>query len=437
MLKQKLKDRQGAVTINIIIVSIVLIPLFFFLTVELNYIYLAKFKFQNFNDRIALSASMAVDKESLSGGIIRIDEEMARERADKRIVTCYRMTDIYTLGDYSYLRELPDVKIYVVNDVPPGGMEFATDEGYSYDLKNPAVIVYAEYKPKGIMFSGMTNLKEISAYEVKFKESGSILQIPSTPEVAPMSIYVTNVTNPYRFNKASPFTEKLWSFPAVPMSVGSNVEIATSVNDASLNVNSVRGYITVEGQNEDGQHYSYTEMAEMVPGGDVSGSGLSLRTVASPDANTATWVITNPYNMNIIVNWSLNDGSTGSVVASPAGDTYFETSSVSPVTTIHASANGEVLTNGILNSSNEIAPRTYSPVPNNNGNGLLLTNRFYYEFNVPDNCPTGATVSVHFEAQGTDSVTGDPRVVIYPVDGQANIGIVENKIEGLLLYNKK
>ena len=186
---RKLKEKDGWITLLIIFVLSTILPIFLFFFVELNYLYGLKDNAQYIADNSASSAVRSINQEQFNAGIIEINNDEAKEVSTELFKRNYKLNDDLTVNEDSMLREDPAFKTYVINPVSDAGEPFTTDEGYTYTIYHPTVIVYTSVKPKGVFFNKVVNLQTISIHEVKKKnvETRSETSNPTEPSPTPTS----------------------------------------------------------------------------------------------------------------------------------------------------------------------------------------------------------------------------------------------------------
>lgn len=422
-------------SILVLLFIAVLLPILLFSFLEFNHYWHLKEKFQSYNDHIASSAVMCLDEEFLKEGTIVIDTEEATKIAEEMMKQAYHLNDDLTISEDYLLKSNPVLKVYVINSVSSDGTKFITDEGYEFTLYKPSVIVYTECQPNGILFDKFINIKSLSVQEASFKQNDRETTISSESYFDDISFYVERVVNPYRFTQEYPFREARWSFSPIPMSAGGNVTISANVNNMDITVDTVTATIEINGTN-----YSNSKTIELKDEGVSYREGLTLISHPSPNNLTATWIIRNNYDTDIAVNWRTNLLQSGTVIAKANSDTYFETFSLLQIVRIWASVNGELITNGDQwFARGDTESRTYTPVDNNNGEGVIIENRYVGTFNIPKDCPVGARVNVRIDVNGTWVITPNIEYNIsFPENGSTvRFGTIENKIKELLRFNKK
>jgi hypothetical protein len=164
---EKLKKKDGWVTLLIIFVLSTMLPIFLFFFVEMNYLYGVKDKAQYIADDISSSAVRSVDATKLTSGVVAIDEVEAKDVATSVFIKNYDLNDDLSIKGKSMLRENPTLKVYVINPTTNTGESFTTDEGYTYTIYQPSVIVYTSIKPKGVFFNRLVNIQTLSMHVIK------------------------------------------------------------------------------------------------------------------------------------------------------------------------------------------------------------------------------------------------------------------------------
>ncbi|NMA49308.1 MAG: hypothetical protein GX947_06000 [Tissierellia bacterium] len=208
--------------------------------------------FKNYNDNIALSAISSIDKNYMSQGLLRINEDDAVEIAEKVFISNYYLNDDFSIKDFSPVSNTPLLKTYIINET---NTNFTTDEGVEFFIKNPTVIIYTECKPKGMIVSRNITLKNYSIYEVFFKESPTQLIISSENRFIDLNISMKEIVNPYRFNNTHTFNEIDWYFPTIPMSSGGS--FVFGLKSDNYNVQNFEGIAEFRGINNDNSEYLF------------------------------------------------------------------------------------------------------------------------------------------------------------------------------------
>lgn len=179
---EKLKKKDGWVTLVVIFVLSTMLPIFLFFFVEMNYLYGVKDKAQYIADDMSSSAVRSLSQLKLNGGKVEIDPIEATEVANELLKENYDLNDDFSLKQDSMLREAPIVKTYVINPSSNSGESFTTDEGYTYTIYEPTVIVYTSIKPKGVFFNRLVNIQTLSMHVIKkINTQANNSSSPSTP----------------------------------------------------------------------------------------------------------------------------------------------------------------------------------------------------------------------------------------------------------------
>lgn len=233
-MKQRLLDKTGSVSLFGLLLLSVLIPMFLFITVELTHYWDMKTKFQGITDSVALAAITEIDEANLPYGVIKIDETRAEDKATDLFCKNLGLNTALEIIDSSnsLLSANPTLKVYVVNDVPAGGTTLTTDEGMTFNLSKPSVVVYTAIRPRNLITkNSIANIQCISVYEVQFRSPSAQLVIGSSPLGGDqIDIYSSNVVNPARFNSTYPFSELQWEFANIPFSAGAQTTISATMN---------------------------------------------------------------------------------------------------------------------------------------------------------------------------------------------------------------
>jgi hypothetical protein len=245
-----MRDEKGFVSVLLVFMVCFTLPFFLFHMVEMNYLYGSKDKFQNFNDAAAVAAVMQMDEEYLKDGTINVVEAEAKKIVERILAENYGLDDNLLPKSNSYIKNKPVIKVYVVN--PDMQMDFAIDEGFTYTVKNPTVVVYTEAKPKGIFFDKFVTIKSLSAYEVSFK-TGRGAKITNDPLTTSDGLILTmkHVINPLSFSKNSDLLPIDWQFSSLPMAAGGNIEFTLKSTKANVNLDSASYDLKVVGERYD------------------------------------------------------------------------------------------------------------------------------------------------------------------------------------------
>lgn len=164
----QLKQKDGWVSLLVMCFIAVLLPLFLFFLVEMNHLWSLKDKAQYINDNMASASVRSIDKELLAEeGIIKILPSEAEQVAEMILKESYQLNDDFSLPEKSFLKEPPVLKVYTVNHSSVEGMNFTTDEGRTFKIYEPTVIVYSSIKPKGIFFNRMVDMQSYSLFQIK------------------------------------------------------------------------------------------------------------------------------------------------------------------------------------------------------------------------------------------------------------------------------
>jgi len=146
----------------------VLLPLFLFFFVEMNHLWSIKDKAQYINDNMANASVRSINKELLAEeGIIEIIPSEAELVAENILKESYQLNDDFSLPEKSFLKESPILKVYTINHSSVEGIDFETDEGRTFKIYEPTIIVYSSIKPKGVFFNKLVDMQSYSLFQIK------------------------------------------------------------------------------------------------------------------------------------------------------------------------------------------------------------------------------------------------------------------------------
>lgn len=157
-------NKKGFITVNVVLWSVVLIPVFLFVAIEFPYFVYERSRLKGITDNMASSAVTILEEELIAEGILKIDENGAKDMADTVLKRSLLLNDDYTPTQRSNLSERPTIDVRIYNDIPEGGIV-----EYGVFLQNPTVIIKAEYEIKGLIFRGLTvPMKILSSAQAQF-----------------------------------------------------------------------------------------------------------------------------------------------------------------------------------------------------------------------------------------------------------------------------
>lgn len=305
--------KDGTVTLMIILVFAILLPLFFFVFVEINHYWTMKYRYQEYNNLIAQSAIIALDSTQLTQGNLVITKNDAYSNAQTMLKKCYSLDSNLNITSQSSLKKNPMMKIYVINDVDEkNGTIFKTDEGYTITVYHPTVIVYTEIYPTGIFFNFDVKFPSITAYQVNFNKSSTSFTLDNNPVTYNgISLWVDNVVNPQIYNPKNPFIPKQWTFSSLLLLRNANITLSVAAQE----VNNAYALIKILGTNSDGSTYLNNQS---VP--------LSLNSDTNRYAYTYTIPKDAPIGSKLSVNIEIEKGTTSYF---PAENSYSEIGTIS------------------------------------------------------------------------------------------------------------
>lgn len=388
-----------------------------------------KQKMINVSDEVAEISAFRLEESSLSNGILEFDEIRVRQQVEDILKDTFFLNDDLTPLSYSTLKETPTIIISYFDNPSVMGVPYSLPEGYEFTPETSSIVVQVEYTADLLFFTRDLNVQTVAIAEVDFKKSTEGLSIVLNPQTEEdILLTLEGVVNPYRFSGS--FFPLMWDFSPLPLASGGKINFSAKFKDENFIPNNVTGTVKVEGVKEDGS--MYLNVFDIPMYSVINGRNLITSTYPTPDASISVYKITNPYSFDIPVNWiniSSLGSSTGKLIASASGDTFFEVpESIILITYTH----GKLLTNGISFGNTTIeTPRDYIAVDNNGGSfidsGLLVSSQFI----VPDDAPDGSVVSIWINSDGKD-VNGTE--LTYQMPSRV-IGVTEHNMKDIIILN--
>lgn len=168
LIREKLKNKQGVISIFTILWLAVLIPFLLFVTIDLSQYIYDYVHLKNVTDNAAASAVTMVDNTLIPQGILQIDSTEATATAENVIASSLDLQPNLSPYLNSTLRAAPTIQVYVENITSTSGVVVSTPAG-DVTVFHPSVIVYADYPVKGLVFSNVhLNLKKIGISQAQF-----------------------------------------------------------------------------------------------------------------------------------------------------------------------------------------------------------------------------------------------------------------------------
>lgn len=162
-----LKNKKGFMSIYAIVMLAVLIPIMFFLTIDLPYMMRMNRTLKSALDNATSTAITRLNEDKISQGVLEIDVNEANKVVKKVIQEYFYLNDDLSINENSLIDGKPIVNIQVINNAT--GQQIDTPNGGTI-INNPSVLVYAEFPVKA-KFCGVTKtIKHTSVAQVKFKK---------------------------------------------------------------------------------------------------------------------------------------------------------------------------------------------------------------------------------------------------------------------------
>lgn len=162
-----LKNKKGFMSIYVIVMLAVLIPIMFFLTIDLPYMMRMNRTLKSALDNATSTAITNLNESKISQGILEIDVDEANKIIKKVIQEYFYLNDDLTINENSLIDGTPKVEIQVINNAI--GQRIDTPNGGTI-IKNPSIIVYAEFPVKAKFYGITKTIKHTSVAQVQFKK---------------------------------------------------------------------------------------------------------------------------------------------------------------------------------------------------------------------------------------------------------------------------
>ena len=421
-----LKNKNGFISILSVFLFLTIISMLFFVGFEFTNMSELKHKTTNITEEISKIASTQVNLINLSNGDIQFDDAKVEELINRILIKSFRLDENLNPTEISPLKSQPIVSIYTVDEIFNMNTEFTTDEGFTYFIEEPSIIVHIYLEPKGLLGDKVWTINAVSKCGIGFHKSSESLEISYNPiEGEDITFTMDSIVNPYRYNGN---LNLKWEFSKLPMSSGGKISYSAMFKNEDFIPDTVTSTIKIEGLYNNGTPYFSLFNVPMYE--EVDGSLLTLSTHPTVSPVVAVYSIYNPYDFDIVINWvSVGYPSlSGKIIAKSHQEIYFE---VPNSMLLLAYTHGEVLNNGLIFADSTIVTsKNYVPTPNNNGQGLSSGELLRSSFVIPYDVPKGSVVSVWINASGKDT-NDNPLVYNMPI---REIGIIENNLEELLMF---
>lgn len=143
MVKKLLKNKKGFMAIYVIIALSVFVPISLFVSIDMPYMMTMNRKIKNTVDNASATAITCINEQMASTGVIHINSNEAEIMAKKVIKESFGLGDDLSVNENSLIADAPTVTVKVINN-PKSESTYETPNG-TFDIKNPSVIVYAEF----------------------------------------------------------------------------------------------------------------------------------------------------------------------------------------------------------------------------------------------------------------------------------------------------
>lgn len=260
----------------------------------MTYLYGMKDKFQNFNDAAASAGAMQLEKKVVSKGDLKFHEDEVKNVVKRILSENYGLDAHLNPQENSYITDVPNVKVSIVNQESDLPKELLTQEGFKFEIKHPTIIVYTEVKPKGIFFNKFITIKSISALEVSFKTGGRT-ELTNNPQPSKDGLIFTmnKVVNPLHFPKNTKLVPMNWSWTNMPMAAGGDIEFSVTNTNSNVQLKAASYELRLKGMD-----YERVLIGSMTRSSD---SKLTGALTLPEDAPIGTTVTLSFKNSNIIV----------------------------------------------------------------------------------------------------------------------------------------
>lgn len=166
----KIKNKDGFVSIVAIILGATFLITFLWLTLDLSYFVQQNRSTKNILDNASASAVTRVDESTLGSGDIKFLKNEVEEMAMSIIRNDLFLDENNNPLPQSPLREKPEIQVLVVDNV---NKEFGTKVDVAgvknIKVKNPSVIIYAKLPIRGLFLRDLgPTYQHISASQVSY-----------------------------------------------------------------------------------------------------------------------------------------------------------------------------------------------------------------------------------------------------------------------------
>lgn len=146
----------------------VLIPILMFVAVDLSHYVYENVRIKTVTDNASASAVTQIKEELVSQGILEVSEIPAEKTAYDIIKKDLHLNDDLTPKKASPLLDAPQIQVHIVNITDENGYEFSTPAGI-VKIYKPSVVVYGEFRVKGLFYNNSVVMKKVGVSQVDFK----------------------------------------------------------------------------------------------------------------------------------------------------------------------------------------------------------------------------------------------------------------------------
>lgn len=168
MKKNVLANKNGFISIYMIMWLAVLVPFFIFTFMDVTHYVAESIHLKGVTDNASASAVTQIKEELVKYGTLEIDTVKAEKVARKIIADSLNLNeDLTKKSGTNVLKSEPMVSVQVINIFSDAGLPVETPLG-QVKIYKPSVIVYVEYPVRGLFFKTNVTMKKIGISQVQF-----------------------------------------------------------------------------------------------------------------------------------------------------------------------------------------------------------------------------------------------------------------------------
>lgn len=162
-------NKKGFISIYVILWMVVLFPLLMFISIDFTHFIHINNQLKDLTDNLSASAVTLLNEDEIPKGVLNIKENEANKIINKIVKNELKLNDDLTPTENSILISEPNIETKIVNEVPSSGISVTLKNGDTIKVKNPSVIVSADYPVHGLFFKNMIiHFNKIGTSQVRF-----------------------------------------------------------------------------------------------------------------------------------------------------------------------------------------------------------------------------------------------------------------------------